>query len=147
MAKSGTNAMPPDKLTKQYGAEIIRLWVASSDYQSDLAVSDEVIKGAADAYRKLRNTMRFMLGNLDGFTEDERIDISEMPELERLMLHRLSELDALVRKSYSEYEFSRVFHTLFNFATTELSAFYFDIRKMLFTVIDRIVWYVAPVAR
>lgn len=129
MAKSGSNAMPPDKLTKQFGAEIIRLWAASSDYQNDLTMGDEVVKGAVDAYRKLRNTMRFMLGNLDGFTEDERIDISEMPELERLMLHRLSELDELVRKSYTEYEFSRVFHTLFNFATTELSAFYFDIRK------------------
>jgi isoleucyl-tRNA synthetase len=129
MAKSGGNAMSPDKLTKQFGAEIIRLWAASSDYRDDLTIGDEVIKGVVDAYRKLRNTMRFMLGNLNGWSEEERIDISEMPELERLMLHRLQELDGVVREAYSKYEFARVFHTLFNFATTELSAFYFDIRK------------------
>lgn len=129
MAKSGGNAMSPEKLTKQFGAEIIRLWAASSDYRDDLTIGDEVVKGVTDAYRKLRNTMRFMLGNLDGFSDDERIDVSQMPELERLMLSRLQELDVLVRQAYTEYDFPRVFHTLFNFATTELSAFYFDIRK------------------
>lgn len=129
MSKSGNNAMVPEQLIKQYGAEIIRLWAASSDYRDDLTIGNEVIKGVADSYRKLRNTMRYMLGNLHDFEESERIDVTEMPELERLMLHRLWELDALVRDAYSKYEFGRVFHTLFNFATNELSAFYFDIRK------------------
>jgi isoleucyl-tRNA synthetase len=129
MSKSGTNAMPPENLIKQYGAEIIRLWVASSDFTDDTKLGNEVIKGAVDAYRKLRNTARFMLGNLSDFDEAERIAVSEMPELERYMLHRLTELDALVREAYTQYDYNRVFHTLFNFAVTELSAFYFDIRK------------------
>ncbi|TNE58421.1 MAG: isoleucine--tRNA ligase [Alphaproteobacteria bacterium] len=129
MAKSGTNAMPPDKVTSQYGAEILRLWTASSDFTDDTKLGNEVIKGAVDAYRKLRNTARFLLGSLAVFDESERVAVSDMPELERYMLHRLAELDELVRHNYAVYDFNRVFHTLHNFATTELSAFYFDIRK------------------
>jgi isoleucyl-tRNA synthetase len=129
MSKSGPNAMPPDKLIKQYGAEIIRLWVGSSDFNDDIRMGNEVIKGAVDAYRKLRNTMRFLLGNLNGFDATDNIAVEDMPELERLMLHRLHELDQVVRKAYLEYDFNRVFHTLFNFCITDLSAFYFDIRK------------------
>lgn len=129
MSKSGPNAMPPDKLINQYGAEIIRLWVGSSDFTDDIRMSDEVIKGAVDAYRKLRNTMRFLLGNLNASDQGDPIAVEDMPELERLMLHRLSELDVVVREAYLEYDFNRVFHTLFNFAITDLSAFYFDIRK------------------
>lgn len=129
MAKSGTNAMPPDKTIAQYGAEILRLWTASSDFTDDTRLGNEVIKGSVDAYRKLRNTARFLLGNLAGFDEAERVDVADMPELERYMLHRLSALDTFVRHHYTVYDFNRVFHTLYNFATTELSAFYFDIRK------------------
>ncbi len=129
MAKSGTNAVSPDNIINQYGAEIIRLWVGSSDFSSDLKMGPEVVKGLVDAYRKLRNTMRFMLGNLDGWQAEEKLPYAEMSELERVVLHRLSELDELVRKAYCDYDFSRVFHTLSNFATIDLSAFYFDVRK------------------
>jgi isoleucyl-tRNA synthetase len=114
---------------KQYGADILRLWVAQSDYTADLRIGPEILKNTADAYRRLRNTMRFMLGSLANFSENDRIDTSEMPELERWVLHRLSELDETVQKGYSAYDFQGVFQTIFTFATVELSSFYFDVRK------------------
>jgi isoleucyl-tRNA synthetase len=102
---------------------------ASADYTGDLRVWDDVIKANVESYRRLRNTIRFMLANLSGFNEKERIDHSEMPELERYMLARLAALDALVRDGYAHYDFNRVFTALFAFCTNDLSAFYFDIRK------------------
>jgi isoleucyl-tRNA synthetase len=129
MAKSGKNAVSPDKISQQNGAEILRLWVGSSDFTEDMKVGPEIIKSNVDAYRKLRNTFRFLLGNLDGFDEKTRVAPADMPELERYMLHKLSELDGLVRRSYLDYDFKKVFHTLSNFMTVDLSAFYFDIRK------------------
>ena len=129
MAKSGKNAVSPDKVSEQNGAEILRLWVGSSDFTEDMKVGPEIIKSNVDAYRKLRNTFRFLLGNLDGFDEGARVPHAQMPELERYMLHKLSELGSLVRQSYLDYDFKKVFHTLSNFMTVDLSAFYFDIRK------------------
>ena len=129
MSKSLGNTVAPDDVTKQYGADILRLWVAQSDYTGDLRIGPEILKGVADGYRRLRNTMRFMLGSLAHFTEDDRVDPAEMPELERWVLHRLAELDHRVRTGYAAYDFQGVFQALFNFATVELSAFYFDIRK------------------
>ena len=129
MAKSEGNAMAPQVIIDQNGADILRLWVMSSDYAEDIRVGPEIMKTNVDAYRKLRNTMRFLLGNLHGFSEDERIDVGEMPELERYMLHKLSELDGIVRSGYAEYDFRRVFSRLFTFCTIDLSALYFDIRK------------------
>ncbi len=114
---------------KQYGADILRLWVAQTDYTVDQRIGPEILKGTADSYRRLRNTLRFLLGALDGFDEAERVEPSEMPELERLILHRLTELDDEVLKGYAAYDFQRVFQTLFQFATVDLSALYFDIRK------------------
>ncbi len=113
----------------EYGADILRLWVAQSDYTNDLRIGKEILKGAADGYRRLRNTMRFLLGNLKGFAEAERVDAAELPELERWVLHRLAELDTEVREGYARYDFQGVFQRLFTFATTDLSAVYFDIRK------------------
>jgi len=102
----------------------------SSDYAEDLRIGPEILKSNVDGYRKLRNTMRFLLGNLAGFTDVERVEtIAEMPELERYMLHRLWELDRIVREGYESYDFRRVYSRLFNFCTIDLSAFYFDIRK------------------
>lgn len=103
--------------------------MAQSDYTADLRIGDKIIKGVADSYRRLRNTMRFMLGSLNDFTEADRVDPKDMPELERWVLHRLAELDEVVRKGYAEYDFQGVFQALFNFATVDLSAYYFDIRK------------------
>jgi len=129
MSKSLGNAIEPEKVIKQNGADILRLWVAGTDYWDDHSIGDAIIKSNVEAYRKLRNTFRYLLGNLDGFEESERVAVSEMPELERSILHRLSELDALVRQAYMDYDFKRVTHTLSNFMNVDLSAFYFDIRK------------------
>jgi len=129
MSKSLGNTLAPQVIAEKNGAEILRLWAASSDFTEDLRIGQDIIKANVEAYRRLRNTVRFMLANLSGFSEQERIDYSEMPELERFMLARLAELDAIVRKAYAEFDFGLVNSTLFNFCTNELSAFYFDIRK------------------
>ncbi|PRX38259.1 Isoleucyl-tRNA synthetase [Meinhardsimonia xiamenensis] len=129
MSKSLGNTIAPQEVVKQYGADILRLWVAQTDYTADQRIGPEILKGVADSYRRLRNTMRFMLGNLAGWDEAERVAPEEMPELERWVLHRLAELDHRVRKGYMAHDFQGVFQALFTFATSDLSAFYFDIRK------------------
>ncbi|HTO39988.1 MAG TPA: class I tRNA ligase family protein, partial [Rhizomicrobium sp.] len=129
MSKSIGNTLAPQVIADKNGADILRLWAASSDYTEDLRIGQDIIKTNVDAYRRLRNTIRFMLANLAGFEESERIAYDEMPELERFMLAKLAELDVLVREGYAQFDFNRVFSTLFSFCTNELSAFYFDIRK------------------
>ncbi|MES2145966.1 MAG: isoleucine--tRNA ligase [Pseudomonadota bacterium] len=129
MSKSLGNTTAPQEVIGEYGADILRLWVAQSDYTQDLRIGREILKGVADSYRRLRNTMRYLLGALNGFDAAERVDVAQMPELERWVLHRLSELDAEVREGYANYDFQGVFTKLFAFATTDLSAVYFDIRK------------------
>ncbi|CTQ49857.1 isoleucine--tRNA ligase [Jannaschia donghaensis] len=126
MSKSLGNIIAPQTIVDQYGADILRLWVAQVDYTNDHRIGPEILKGVADGYRRLRNTMRFMLGSM---TDDAPMDTLEMPELERLVLHRLSELDDKVRDGYARYDFAEVFQSIFQFATVDLSAFYFDIRK------------------
>ncbi|WP_323717178.1 isoleucine--tRNA ligase [Paracoccus aminovorans] len=129
MSKSLGNTIVPAEVIKQYGADILRLWVAQTDYTADQRIGPEILKGTADSYRRLRNTLRFVLGNLDGFTEAERIDAADMPELEQWVLHRLAQIDAQLRHGYDSFDFQGVFQTVFQFATVDLSAFYFDIRK------------------
>ena len=129
MSKSLGNIIAPAEVVKQYGADILRLWVAQTDYTNDQRIGPEILKGTADSYRRLRNTMRFMLGSLAEFTEADRVELDEMPELERWVLHRLAELDHKVRTGYAAYDFQGVFKELFTFATVDLSSFYFDIRK------------------
>ncbi len=129
MSKSVGNTIAPEQVIKQYGADILRLWVAQADYTADLRIGPEILKGVADSYRRLRNTMRFMLGNLNGFTDAERVDPADMPELEQWMLHRMAELDVAVREGYAAYNFQYVFQQLFQFCTIDLSSVYFDIRK------------------
>ena len=129
MSKSLGNTVAPQQVIDEYGADILRLWVALSDYTVDLRIGKEILKGVADSYRRLRNTMRYILGNLAGFTEAERLPVAEMPELEQWVLHRLAELDTEVRKGYAAYDFQGVFQRLFTFCTVDLSAVYFDIRK------------------
>src|SRR6185312_8149672 len=129
MSKSLGNVTVPQDVIKQSGADILRMWVCASDYADDLRIGPEILKTTIDTYRKLRNTVRWMLGNLAHFHEDERTALDKMPELERLMLHRLSELDELVRRAYADYDYKRIFATLSAFMTSDLSAFYFDIRK------------------
>ncbi len=129
MSKSFGNVTAPQDVIKQSGADILRMWVCASDYADDLRIGPEILKTTVDTYRKLRNTVRWMLGNLAHFHEDERVKLAAMPELERLMLHRLAELDDLVRKAYADFDYKRIFAALSAFMTADLSAFYFDIRK------------------
>jgi len=129
MSKSLGNTTAPQEVIGEYGADILRLWVAQADYTVDLRIGKEILKGVADSYRRLRNTMRFLLGNLAGFSEAEKIAPENLPELERWVLHRLAELDGEVRAGYARYDFQGVFQKLFTFCTTDLSSLYFDIRK------------------
>ncbi len=129
MSKSIGNTIVPEKIVQQYGADILRLWVAQTDYTADQRIGDEILKGVADSYRRLRNTMRYMLGALSDFSEADRVEPADMPELERWVLHRVAELDKVVRDGYAKFDFQGVFQAVFTFATVDLSAFYFDIRK------------------
>lgn len=129
MSKSIGNTVDPKEFANQYGIEILRVWTAASDFTEDLRISKEIIESNVEMYRKLRNTLRFLLGALNDFEESETVDINEMPYLERWVLHRLSELDELVRKSYEVYDFKKIMAALINFCGVDLSAVYFDIRK------------------
>jgi len=128
MSKSLNNQVFPQDIMKESGADILRLWVMNTDYWEDQRLGKTVIKTNIDAYRKLRNTIRWMLGTLAHDT-GETMTASQMPELERLMLHRLCELDQLVRTGYDNFDFKRISRALTDFANIELSAFYFDVRK------------------
>ncbi|MEZ5891957.1 MAG: isoleucine--tRNA ligase [Parvularculaceae bacterium] len=129
MSKSLGNVVDPADIMKEYGADILRIWTASSDYSDDLRIGKEIIGSAVDAYRKLRNTLRYLLGALHGFTDGERLDPKDMPELERYVLHRLAVLDEEVRAGYEKFDFKSVWRKCFDFASLDLSAFYLDIRK------------------
>jgi isoleucyl-tRNA synthetase len=129
MSKSLGNVTAPQDVMHDAGADILRMWVCAADYADDLRIGPEILKTTVDTYRKLRNTLRWMLGNLAHFHAADRIAPEAMPELERLMLHRLVELDQLVRAAYADFDYKRIFAALNAFMTADLSAFYFDIRK------------------
>jgi isoleucyl-tRNA synthetase len=129
MSKSLGNTVAPEDVIKASGADILRMWVCASDYSDDIRIGPEILKTTVETYRKLRNTIRWMLGNLAHFREADRIAHAEMPGLERYVLHRLAELDESVRRYYTEFDFKRIFAAVNNFMTVDLSAFYFDIRK------------------
>ena len=129
MSKSLGNTLAPDKIVAQYGADILRLWVAQADYTADQRIGAEILKNTADSYRRLRNTFRFILGNLDGFEESERVPYEGMPELERGILSRLAQVSIAADLGYKSYDFQSVFRAIFEFCTGDLSAFYFDVRK------------------
>jgi isoleucyl-tRNA synthetase len=129
MSKSLGNVVVPQDIMKQSGADILRMWACATDYADDLRIGPEILKTTVDTYRKLRNTIRWMLGNLAHFRQDDRVAVDAMPELERLMLHRLVELDELVREAYADFDYKRIFAALNAFMTVDLSAFYFDVRK------------------
>ncbi len=129
MSKSLGNVVDPLKIIGESGADILRMWVASTDYFDDVKIGKEVLATASDSYRKLRNTFRYMLGALEGFDESERVAVSDMPELERYVLHRLGMIDTELRQAAEGYEFNRYTRLLTDFANEDLSAFFFDIRK------------------
>lgn len=163
MSKSIGNTINPKDFANQNGIEILRLWTASSDYTEDLRISDEIIKGAAENYRRLRNTLRYLLGALDGYAPEEAVMVREMPGLERWVLHRLSEIDETVTAAYAAHDFKRVMTALLNFASVDLSAIYFDIRKdslycdapdalrrrsartVMYLILERLLCWLAPV--
>jgi isoleucyl-tRNA synthetase len=128
MSKSKGNTVTPQEVMKDAGADILRLWVMTTDYWEDQRLGKTIIQTNIDAYRKLRNTIRWMLGTL-AHDKGEAVALADMPELERLMLHRLAELDRLVREGYDAFDFKRIARALIDFSNVELSAFYFDIRK------------------
>ena len=129
MAKSGGNSISPQTITKESGAEILRLWAAMVDYAEDQRIGKTILQTTIDGYRKLRNTVRYLLGGLAGFEESERVALEDMPPLERFILHRLWVLDAEVRAAYAEYRFQDVWRPLADFCSNDLSALYFDIRR------------------
>jgi isoleucyl-tRNA synthetase len=129
MSKSLGNATAPQDVIKQSGADILRLWGLSGDYTEDLRIGPHILQSTVDGYRKLRNTLRYLLGNLAHFEAGLDVPYAEMPELERWVLHRVSELDAEVRRAYLDYDFKRAYRAIAEFCSNDLSAVYFDIRK------------------
>ena len=129
MSKSLGNVISPDKVMAQYGVDILRLWVVASDYYDDLKLDNSILKAQSDSYRRIRNTFRYLIGNLKDFKEEEKIDENEFPELEKYILHRLWEIDQIVTECIKKFNFHYMFITLLNFCSNDLSAFYFDIRK------------------
>ena len=162
-SKSLGNTTDPIKVMETYGADIVRLWTATVDATEDHRIGDEILKGVAEQYRKLRNTLRYLLGALDGFGEAERVPPADMPELERWVLHRLAELDAGLRACIADFDFNGYVSLLSVFVNNDLSAFVFDIRKdslycdaptdpkrrayrtVLDTLFDALVKWLAPV--
>jgi isoleucyl-tRNA synthetase len=129
MSKSIGNTVEPQKVIAQSGADILRLWVCATDYADDQRIGPEILKNTIETYRKLRNSIRWMLGTLAHFKRGDAVAHADMPELERLMLHQLAQQAAIVRKAYAEFDYKTVVASLSTFMNTELSAFYFDIRK------------------
>ena len=129
MSKSLGNIVAPQEVVDVHGADILRLWVLGSDYSEDLRIGPDILKQHADLYRRIRNTLRYLLSNLNGFGEDERVELDAMPELEKWVLHRLSELDRGLRRACADLTFHPFFADLHHFCAVDLSAFYFDVRK------------------
>lgn len=129
MSKSVGNVVAPQEVIKKYGADVLRLWVVSSTYNEDIRIGDDILQTTVDQYRRLRNTLRYLTGVLEGFTESERVPAEVMPELERWILNRLSAMDAVMRAGIDAYAFQSSYSALHSFCAIELSAFYFDIRK------------------
>ena len=130
MSKSFGNVIAPEEVIRRYGAEILRLWVAAEDYRDDIRISEEILSRLSEAYRRIRNTCRFLLGNLYDFDpEKDRIPDAQLLELDRWILLRLQKLIARLSEAYANFEFHVVFHSLHNFCTVDLSALYLDILK------------------
>ena len=130
MSKSIGNVISPSEVIEKYGTEILRLWVSASDYREDIRISDNILKQLTDAYRRIRNTSRFMLGNLFDFDpEKDAVDFDSMPEIDRFALHKLQLIVEKARAAYEAYEFHVIYHSLYNYCTLDLSALYLDILK------------------
>lgn len=129
MSKSLGNIVAPAEVIKKYGADMLRLWIVNSDYTEDLRIGNEILKHQEDIYRRFRNTLRYLLGALEGFSSTEAIDIKSMPLLEQWVLHRLTEIETAHKKAIEAFDFSSFYMELHHLCAVDLSAFYFDIRK------------------
>jgi len=132
MSKSLGNIIAPESVLKKYGADILRIWVAASDYAEDLRIDNSILEQHAESYRKIRNTFRYILGNINDKYEKvdfEKLEITNLPELEQYMLHKLYCLNENFNKNFRQYNFHNLYKEILNFCTVDLSAFYFDIRK------------------
>ncbi len=129
MSKSIGNVISPDEIINKYGADILRIWVVASDYSEDLKIDNQIISYQIDSYRKIRNTLRFLLGNLNNFNNQDLVKPDQMPELERYLLTRISNLNNNLKDLVSKHDYHGIYTVLLNFCTLELSALYFDIRK------------------
>ncbi len=132
MSKSSGNTISPDEILKKYGADILRIWVTASNYAEDLRIDYTILEQHAEAYRKIRNTFRYLLGNLKDnvkIIENKNLNVKDLPELEQYILHKLFQLNEKIKNNFSNYTFHNLYKELLNFCTVDLSAFYFDIRK------------------
>jgi len=129
MSKSRGNVVSPMDVINKYGADVLRLWVMQSDYTEDIRIGSKILQGTADAYRRIRNTIRYLLAALNNFSEEERVDHSEIKGIDKCMLHRIAEMDAMVRECYTNFRFQKLFGQLFGFCSSDLSSFYFDVKK------------------
>jgi len=164
MSKSLGNVVAPKEVIDKYGAEILRLWVTASDYREDVRISENILKQLSDAYRRIRNTARFMLGNLYDFDpETDKIAYDAMPQIDRFALHKLQELTEIVDRAYKKFDFHVIYHRLYNYCTLDLSAFYLDILKdrlytspagssrrrsaqtVMYTIVDAMARLMAPI--
>ncbi len=164
MSKSLGNVVAPKEVINRYGAEILRMWVAASDYRDDVRISENILKQLSDAYRRIRNTCRFMLGNLTDFDPaKDGVAYDELPDIDRFALHKLQRLTERLLKAYDTYEYHVIYHSLYNYCTLDLSAFYLDILKdrlyisaarsrarqsaqtVIYTILDTMVRLMAPI--
>ena len=129
MSKSLGNVISPKDIINKYGADILRIWVASSNFNEDIKISFENIKRQSESYRKIRNTLRFLIGNLNGLNVDENIEYRVLPEIEKLILHKIFKLNTHINSLYDSFSFNKVFQNVLGFCSVELSSFFFDIRK------------------
>ena len=129
MSKSIGNVISPDEIINKYGADILRIWVVASDYSEDLKIDNQIINYQIDSYRKIRNTIRFLLGNLNNFSVNEAVELEQMPDLEKYILNKVSQMNTELKSLVQKHDYHGIFLKLLNFCTLDLSAFYFDIRK------------------
>jgi len=129
MSKSIGNVISPDEIINKYGADILRIWVVASDYSEDLKIDNQIINYQIDSYRKIRNTIRFLLGNLNNFSVNDAVELEQMPDLEKYILNRISQMNSELKSLVQNHDYHGIFVKLLNFCTLDLSAFYFDIRK------------------
>jgi isoleucyl-tRNA synthetase len=129
MSKSIGNVISPDEIINKYGADILRIWVVASDYSEDLKIDNQIINYQIDSYRKIRNTIRFLLGNLNNFSVNDSVKLEQMPDLEKYILNKVSQMNSELKSLVQKHDYHGIFVKLLNFCTLDLSAFYFDIRK------------------